>query len=102
MTLLISLLAAIVTTVIWYNRKDDTMQTGFLALMFWGASLMWTVDAVFEYIELRDAYFMPEAADMLNDTFLGLSVVVLGLIVWLVRLLIKDPKGRVFHRLTER
>ena len=33
--------------------------------------------------------------DMLNDFFLGLSVVALGLIVWLVVLLIKDPKGAV-------
>ena len=32
---------------------------------------------------------------MLNDTFLGLSVVALGLIIWLVILLIKDPKGVV-------
>lgn len=102
MTLLISLLAAVATTVIWYTRRDDTMQIGFLALMFWGASLMWTVDAVFEMKELGVEYFTPAASDMLNDTFLGLSVVVLGLIVWLVRLLIKDPKGRIFHRLTER
>ena len=30
---------------------------------------------------------------MLNDSFLGLAVVALGLIIWLVILLIKDPKG---------
>ena len=32
---------------------------------------------------------------MLNDAFLGFSVVALGLILWLVILLIKDPKGIV-------
>ena len=32
---------------------------------------------------------------MANDAFLGLSVVALGLIVWLVRLLILDPRGRL-------
>ena len=32
---------------------------------------------------------------MLNDLFLGVSVVALGLIVWLIILLIKDPKGVV-------
>ena len=32
---------------------------------------------------------------MLNDAFLGLSVVALALVVWLVILLIKDPKGSV-------
>lgn len=52
---------------------------------------MWLVDAIFEYAE----YFTPAPMDMLNDFFLGLSVVALGLIVWLVVLLIKDPKGVV-------
>ena len=32
---------------------------------------------------------------MLNDAFLGLSVAALGLVIWLVRLLIADPKGRI-------
>lgn len=35
----------------------------------------------------------PAPADMLNDAFLGLAVVALGLIIWLVWLLIKDPRG---------
>jgi hypothetical protein len=30
---------------------------------------------------------------MLNDFFLGISVVALGLIIWLIILLIKDPRG---------
>ena len=32
---------------------------------------------------------------MLNDLYLGLSVTALGLVIWLVVLLIKDPKGVV-------
>ena len=56
---------------------------------------MWQVDAIFEYAELHAVYFTPAPMDMLNDFFLGLSVVALGLIVWLVVLLIKDPKGVV-------
>ena len=32
---------------------------------------------------------------MLNDAYLGLSVVALGMILWLAILLIKDPKGVV-------
>ena len=63
--------------------------------MFWGASLMWLGDAIFEYAELQEEYFSPAAEDMLNDAFLGLSVVALGLILWLIILLIKDPKGVV-------
>lgn len=95
MTLLLTVFAAIIATVVWYTRKDDSMKTGILVFMFWGASIMWLVDAIFEYAELGAAYFAPAPADMLNDAFLGLSVIALALIVWLIRLLILDPKGRV-------
>ncbi|MBO6047701.1 MAG: hypothetical protein J6P61_08175 [Erysipelotrichaceae bacterium] len=95
MTLLITVYAAVVATVVWYRRKDDNMQLGILCFMYWGASLMWLVDAIFEYSELHAEYFTPALADMVNDAFLGLSVVALGLIIWLVRLLITDPKGKV-------
>lgn len=95
MTLLITVFAAVITTVIWYNRKDDSMKLGILLFMFWGASIMWLVDAIFEYAELKSAYFTPALEDMLNDTFLGLSVVALALVIWVVRLLIIDPKGSV-------
>ena len=54
---------------------------------------MWLVDAIFEYAELKAEYFTPAPADMLNDLFLGLSVIALALVIWLVYLLIKDPKG---------
>ncbi|MBQ1342613.1 MAG: hypothetical protein IIY40_00460 [Firmicutes bacterium] len=95
MTLLITVLAAVIATVKWYNRKDDSMQLGLLCCLYWGASLMWLVDAVFEYAELGAEYFTPAAADMLNDAFLGLSAVALGLVIWVVRLLVTDPKGSV-------
>ena len=95
MCLLITVFAAIIATVKWYNRKNDDMKLGILCFLYWGASIMWFVDAVFEYAELKEAYFTPAPADMLNDAYLGLSVVALGLIIWLVRLLITDPKGSV-------
>ena len=95
MTLLITVFAAVVATVKWYNRKDDSMMLGTLCFLYWGASIMWLVDAIFEYVELRAEYFTPALEDMLNDAFLGLSVVALGLVIWLVRLLIADPKGSV-------
>ncbi|MBR2676170.1 MAG: hypothetical protein IKE28_04590 [Solobacterium sp.] len=95
MTLLITVFAAVIATVVWYNRKNDDMKLGILCFMYWGASIMWLVDAIFEYAELKEAYFTPAPADMLNDAFLGLSVVALGLVIWLVRLLITDPKGSV-------
>ncbi len=95
MTLLITIFAAVFVTVKWYNRKDDSMQLGILMFMFWGASLMWMVDAVFEYIELRAEFFNQAPQDMLNDAFLGIAVIALALIVWVIRLLITDPKGTV-------
>lgn len=95
MTLLISVFAAVIVTTIWYTRKYEDMKLGALIFMYWGASIMWFIDAVFEFVELREEFFTPSAADMLNDTYLGLSVVALGLIIWMVRLLILDPKGTV-------
>ena len=95
MTLLITVFAAVAATVKWYNRSDDTMCLGMLCFMFWGASIMWLVDAIFEFAELKSAYFTPAPEDMLNDAFLGLSVVALALVIWVVRLLISDRKGTV-------
>ena len=96
MTLLTTVFAAIICTIIWYKTAPKSeMKVGTLCLMYWGASLMWLVDAIFEYAELEAEYFNPAPADMLNDLFLGLSVVAFGLIIWLGILLIKDPKGVV-------
>ena len=102
MTLLITVFAAIFSTVKWYTRKDDTMQLGTLCFLFWGASIMWLVDAIFEYAELHEEYFTPAIEDMVNDSFLGLSVVALGLIIWLVKLLISDPKGTLRKTLVKK
>ncbi len=95
MTLLITVFAAVFVTYKWYNRENDNARLGILLFLYWGAALMWFVDALFEYAELKAAYFVPSVEDMLNDTFLGLSAVALGLVIWIVRLLILDPKGSV-------
>lgn len=94
MTLLITIIAAIVATVVWYaNENRDTYKLGTLSLMYWGASLMWFMDFVAEYSEMRADYFVQEFADILNDALLGVTVVAIGLIAWIVILLIKDTKG---------
>ena len=94
MTLLIAVFAAVISTAVWYRSETARqLKAGVLCWMFWGASLMWLGDAIFEYMELGAEYFAPAPADMLNDAFLGLSVVALGLIVWLIVLLVKDPRG---------
>ncbi len=101
MTLLITIFAAVISTVVWYVKEND-MKLGVLCLMYWGASIMWFVDAVAEYLEIGAEYFTPSAADMLNDSYLGLSVVALGLVIWLVILLIKDPKGKIKKMLSNK
>ena len=94
MTLLTTVFAAAISTAIWYkNLPNNNMKIGTLCWMYWGASLMWLIDAVFEYSELGAEFFQPAPLDMLNDLYLGLSVVALGLVIWLVILLVKDPKG---------
>ena len=99
MTLLITVVAAVIATARWYSEKSDNMNLGILCFLFWGASIMWLADAIFEYAELGAAYFSPSLQDMLNDTFLGLAVVALALVIWIVALLIKDPKGKVLMTL---
>ena len=94
MTLLLTAMAAVIVTAIWYiNPKARKLKISMLCYMFWGASLMWMVDAIAEYRELGAAYFTPAAADMLNDAFLGFSVIVLALLIWIVAVLLKDPLG---------
>ncbi len=96
MTLLITVFAAVIATLVWYTRKDlRDLKIGILCFMFWGASLMWLGDAIFEYSELQADYFTPAGADMLNDAFLGLSVIALALVIWTVIVLISDPRGTV-------
>ena len=94
MTLLITVFSAVIATVIWYMREDrKNLKLGTLRLMYWGASLMWLVDAVAEYLETGAEFFNPSVADMINDSFLGFSVIAFGLIIWIVNLLISDPKN---------
>lgn len=102
MTLVISLFAAIISTYIWYKNIDKNMNFLLLCNMFWGASLMWMIDAVFEYKELGSEFFNPAPKDMLNDIYLGLFVVAIGCLIWILSVLIKDPSGHLKSLLTNK
>ena len=53
MTLLTTVFAAIASTIVWYKKApENEMKVGILCWMYWGASLMWLVDAIFEYLSL--------------------------------------------------
>jgi len=94
MALLVNVLAAVFVTARWYcSESARKHKVGLLCFMYWGVSLAWLVDAIAEYIELGAAYFHPEPADMLNDLFLGISVIALALVIWIVVLLCTDPDG---------
>ena len=92
MCLMITLLAAVVSTVVWYvNAPEDKLKLGTLSLMYWGASLMWTVDGFFSVAE-GEAFL-----DLsVNDALLGFLIVICGLVGWILLLLYKDPK-KVFN-----
>ena len=98
MTLVITIIAALIATLFWYF-KDSRNQNklGTLSLIYWGASLMWFIDFIFEYAELKADYFNQELVDIINDSLLGICVVALGLIAYIIILLVKDPK-KVFKK----
>ena len=93
MTLVITIIAALIATLCWYFKDSKNQnKLGTLSLIYWGASLMWFIDFVFEYAELKAEYFNQELADIINDSLLGICVVALGLIAYVIILLVKDPK----------
>ncbi len=93
MCLLITIIAAVIASAIWYTHADiDLYHVKTLAIIYWGAALMWMIDFAFEFAELKAEYFNQPLADVLNDTILGIAAVTLGAVAWLVILLIRDPK----------
>lgn len=93
MTLVITFLAAAIVTVIWYaTAPNNNLRLGTLALMYWGATLMWCVDGINGLIEEEGFIEIADTAAMLDDAILGLIVVIVGLAAWALYLVIKDPK----------
>lgn len=88
MCLIITLLAAVVSTLIWYfNSNRKHLKLGTLTLMYWSASLMWTVDGIFciangePFLDLSG-----------NDALLGLVVVLCGTAAWALMLVTRNIK----------
>ena len=97
MFFIITAFAAIISTIVWYSKlPNDSYKLGTLSLIFWGATLMWLVDHLIPYIEERGAFFELT----LNATLLGIVVVLAGLALWLLILLISDPKDAIKKLLT--
>lgn len=89
MWLLITGLAAAIATALWYvNAPNDRYKLGFLSLLYWGAAIMWLVDHVIAYAQDGGEFFEIST----DATGLGLSVLLGGLVLWLIVLLVSDPK----------
>ena len=100
MTLVVTLLAAAIATIAWYAAgPKSTMKISALALMYWGAGLMWIVDGIACLAEGEAFIEIADTAAMLDDAILGIVVVVAGLVAWAMYLLIKDPKGTLRNSL---
>ena len=90
MWLIVTSLAAVITTAIWYIKApEDKYKLGFLSLIFWGATLMWFVDHLMRYL-MKGGEFLEIN---LGATILGLVVIIVALIIWEIALLRDDPKG---------
>ncbi len=88
MCLVITALAAGITTLIWYfTGMQKKYKLGGLSLMYWGASLMWLVDGFFALGEHEP--FLDLSG---NDALLGFVVVAAGFLLWVIVMLLSDPK----------
>jgi hypothetical protein len=90
MWLILTGLAAIITTIIWYTKApEDKYKLGLLSLTFWGATIMWLVDHIMAHATEGGEFFETDT----NATMLGISVILVALVLWVIVLLISDPKG---------
>ena len=91
MTLVITGVAALIVTVLRFAapKAAAKLHLGALALMYWGASLMWTVDGFAAMAEGETFIELSDSAAMADDALLGGCVVVLGLVVWGIIVFIK-------------
>lgn len=78
MCLIITAVAAAAATALW-RFSSGGGRLGTLALMYWGAALMWSVDGIFSVLE--GGGFFDLSAD---DALLGAVVVLCGIAAWLV------------------
>ena len=58
MFFIITALAAVVSTIVWYvNAPNDKYKLNILCFIYWGATLMWFVDHVMAYISEGGVFF---------------------------------------------
>ena len=86
MWLIVTSLAAVITTAIWYIKTpEDKHKLGFLSLIFWGATLMIFVDHLMGYL-MEGGEFLEINLDA---ALLGLVLITVALVIWVIALLLK-------------
>ena len=93
MCLILTFFAAVLTSFVWYKKdRLNTYKVGTLALMFWGASLMWLVDSMFAVFN-GEAFFDIS----FDDTKLGALIIICGVAMWLIILAISRSKRKLLQ-----
>jgi hypothetical protein len=95
--LVILAFAAVVVTALWYSKaENDVYMLKLLSLILWGATIMVLVDHVMGYLMEGGAFL----EITVEATILGIIMLIAALVVWEVALLLKDPKGILYKRVT--
>jgi len=90
MWLVITLIAAILVTALWYFSESES-RLEILGLMLWGASIMMFVDHTLGYLAEGGEFFELST----EATLLGVILVAVAFAVWEILLILEDPKGRL-------
>ena len=78
MCLILTFAAALLCSVLWLKKdRANAYKIGTLALMFWGASLMWLVDCAFAAFGGEGFFDLS-----LDDAKLGFIIIACGVILW--------------------
>jgi len=90
MWFIVMLFMAIFSTLAWYiSDKSQEYKLSLLSLISWGTVIMVFADHLMGYIE--DGEFLEISADAL---ILGFVLAAVALLIWLVSLIVSDPKGK--------
>jgi hypothetical protein len=90
MWLVTTLMAALVTTLLWFWLKGR-YKLGFLSLMLWGATIMILVDHILGYEGGR--FIETETEGMINNAgLLGMVMLIPVLLIWFMRLSLSGSK----------
>lgn len=86
MTLILTAVAAAIVSILYFRDPvaARAKHLGGLALMYWGAALMWCVDGFACLAEGEPFVELADTAAMADDALLGVCVIALGIVAWLV------------------